>query len=67
MPLLPHFGTYNLQQQKASKLKFLLQQKFGFLAIISCQQVILVRNLKISGSIEIPQIDQSKWLCKMPV
>jgi hypothetical protein len=30
MPLLPHFGTYNLQQQKASKLKFLLQQKFGF-------------------------------------
>ncbi len=31
MPLLPHFGTYNLQQQKASKFKFLLQQKFGFL------------------------------------
>lgn len=54
-PLLPHFGTYNLQQQKASKLKFLLQQKFGFLAKISCQQVILVRDLKkISGFIEIP-------------
>jgi len=41
-PLLPHFGTYNLQQQKASKLKFLLQQKLGFLTKISCQQVILV-------------------------
>ena len=54
-PLLPHFGTYNLQQQKASKLKFLLQQKLGFLAKISCQQVILVRDLKkISGFIEIP-------------
>ena len=55
MPLLPHFGTYNLQQQKASKLKFLLQQKLGLLAKISCQQVILVRDLKkISGFIEIP-------------
>ena len=55
MPLLPHFGTYNLQQQKASKLKFLLQQQLGFLTKISCQQVILVRDLKkISGFIEIP-------------
>jgi len=54
-PLLPHFGTYNLQQQKASKLKFLLQQKLGFLTKISCQQVILVRDLKkISGFTEIP-------------
>jgi hypothetical protein len=41
--------------KKASKLKFLLQQKFGFLAKISCQQVILVWDLKkILGFIEIP-------------
>jgi len=46
MPLLPHFGTYNLQQQKASKFKFLLQQKFGFFTKISCQQVILGMGFK---------------------
>ncbi len=62
MPLLPHFGIYNLQQQKASKLKFLLQKKLGFLAKISCQQVILVGDLKkISGLLRYHRFE-SKWL-----
>ena len=29
-PLLPHFGTYNLQQQKASKLKFCCNKNWVF-------------------------------------
>jgi len=68
MPLLPHFGTYNLQQQKASKFKFLLQQKFGFLPKYLVSKLFWVWVSRISDRIHWNTIDWSvKMVILMPV
>jgi len=62
MPLLPHFGTYNLQQQKASKFKFLLQQKFGFLPKYLVSKLFWLGISRKSQDLQRYHRFESKWL-----